>query len=110
MNTSADLALTFTSDAPKAKPSTTIHYKVTVDNLGRSDADGVVVRSAHFHQPRAAPDVSNNAGCTLSNITLTCPLGTVIAGSPTREILVDWFVQGLEVPSYRLGDRDIADA
>lgn len=94
---SADLALTFTSEAPTAKPSTTIHYKVTVDNLGPSDADGVVV-TVKLPPLKSGYYVSDNGGCTLSNVTLTCPLGTIVAGSPTRTIFIDWFVQGSKFP------------
>lgn len=97
VNTSADLALTFTSDSPTAKPSTTIHYKVTVDNLGPSDAAGTVV-TVNLPPLKSGFYVSDNGGCTLQNVTLSCPLGTVVAGSPTRTILVDWFVQGAKFP------------
>jgi uncharacterized repeat protein (TIGR01451 family) len=97
VNTSADVALTFSSDAPTAKPSTTIHYKVTVDNLGPSDAVGVVV-TVNLPPAKSGYYVSDDGGCSLQNITLTCQLGTVVAGSPTRTILVDWFVQGAKFP------------
>jgi hypothetical protein len=38
--------------------------------------------------------MKDDGGCTLSNATLTCPLATFVAGSPTRTIFVDWSVQG----------------
>jgi hypothetical protein len=38
--------------------------------------------------------VKDDGGCTLSNATLTCNLGTFAAGSPTKTIFVDWFVKG----------------
>jgi uncharacterized repeat protein (TIGR01451 family) len=91
--TSADLALTFTSDAAAIKPSTTIHYKVTVNNLGPSDAEGVVV-GVTLPPKKSGYHVSNDGGCTLSNITLTCTIGTIVAGAPTRTIFIDWFAQG----------------
>ena len=94
---SADLALTLTSSAPTAKPSSTIHYRVTVDNLGPSDADGVVV-TVNLPSAKDGHYVSDDGGCTLSDVTLTCPLGTLVAGSPTRTIFVDWFVQGSKFP------------
>ena len=94
---SANLALTFTADSPTAKPSTTIHYKVTVNNLGPSDADGVVV-TVNLPPAKSGYYVKDDGGCTLSNVTLTCPLGTFVAGSPTRTILIDWFVQGSKFP------------
>jgi uncharacterized repeat protein (TIGR01451 family) len=94
---SADLALTFTSDTPTTKPSSTIHYKVTVNNLGPSDASGVVV-TVNLPPLKSGYYVSDDGGCTLSNVTLTCPLAVVTAGSPTRTIFIDWFVQGSKFP------------
>ena len=97
VSTSADLALTFAADALTTKPSSTIHYKVTVDNLGPSDAQGVVV-TVNLPPLKSGYYVSDDGGCTLSNVTLTCPIGTFVAGAPTRTILVDWFVQGSKFP------------
>jgi uncharacterized repeat protein (TIGR01451 family) len=94
---SADLALTFTADSPTAKPSSTIHYKVTLDNLGPSDAEGVVV-TVQLPPLKSGNYVSDSGGCTLSNVTLTCPIGTFAAGAPTRVIFIDWFVQGSKFP------------
>lgn len=93
---SADLAVGLTSDPTPAqgyKPSTTIHYKVTVNNNGPSDADGVVVTIA-LPPLKMGDYVKDDGGCTLSNATLTCNLGTLAAGSPTKTIFVDWFVKG----------------
>ncbi len=90
---SADLALTYTSDSPIYKPSSTIHYKVTVANNGPSDAAGVVV-TVELPSPKVGYYVSDSGGCALTNATLSCPLGTFVAGSPTRTIFVDFFVQG----------------
>jgi len=93
VNTSADLALSFAADTTTTKPSSTIHYKVTVDNNGPSDAAGVVV-TVNLPPLKSGYYVKDDGGCTLSNITLTCPIGTFVAGAPTRTIFIDWFVQG----------------
>ena len=93
VNTSADLALTFAADTATTKPSSTIHYKVTVNNLGPSDAAGVVVTVA-LPPLKSGYYLKDDGGCTLSNTTLTCPMGTFAAGAPTRTIFIDWFVQG----------------
>ncbi len=93
---SADLALGLTSDPTPAqgyKPSTTIHYKVTVNNNGPSDADGVVV-TVNLPPTSAGNYVKDDGGCTLSNATLTCNIGTFVAGAATRTIFIDWSVQG----------------
>jgi uncharacterized repeat protein (TIGR01451 family) len=94
---SADLALTFAADSPTTKPSSTIHYRVTVNNLGPSDAEGVVV-TVNLPPLKSGYYVSDDGGCTLSNVTLTCPIGTFVAGGPTRTIFIDWFVQGAKFP------------
>jgi uncharacterized repeat protein (TIGR01451 family) len=90
---SADLAIGLTSDSPTYKPSSTIHYKVTVDNFGPSDADAVVV-TVDLPPTKVGYYVSDSGGCTLSNVTLTCPLGTFVAGAPTKTFFIDFFVQG----------------
>jgi hypothetical protein len=93
---SADLAVGLTSDPTPAngyKPSTTVHYKVTVNNIGPSDADGVVLTIA-LPPLKMGNYVKDDGGCTLSNATLTCNLGTFAAASPTKTIFVDWFVKG----------------
>jgi uncharacterized repeat protein (TIGR01451 family) len=97
---SADLALGLTSDPTPAqgyKPSTTIHYKVTVNNNGPSDADGVVV-TVNLPPTSAGNYVKDDGGCTLSNATLTCNIGTFVAGAATRTIFIDWSVQGNKGP------------
>jgi uncharacterized repeat protein (TIGR01451 family) len=97
VSTSADLALTFTSDSPTTKPSSTIHYKLTVRNLGPSDAQGVVA-TVTLPPPKSGYYLRDDGGCTLQNATLTCPIGTFVAGAPTRTIFIDWFVQGSKFP------------
>jgi len=93
VNTSADLALAFAADTATTKPSSTIHYKVTLNNLGPSDAAGVVV-TVNLPPLKSGYYLKDDGGCTLSNVTLTCPIGTFVAGAPTRTIFIDWFVQG----------------
>jgi uncharacterized repeat protein (TIGR01451 family) len=97
VNLSADLALDLSSDAPSYKPSSTIHYKITVANNGPSDADGVVV-TVNFPPLKDGSYVSDDGDCTLSAATLTCDLDTLVANQPTSTIFVDWFVQGSKFP------------
>lgn len=97
---SADLAIGLTSDPTPAqgyKPSTTIHYNVTVDNNGPSDADAVAV-TVTLPPLKSGFYVKDDGGCTLSNVTLTCPMGTFVASGPTKSIFIDWFVQGAKGP------------
>ena len=94
---SADLALTFAADTTTTKPSSTIHYKLTVDNLGPSDVDGVVA-TVTLPPLKSGYYLKDDGGCTLSNVTLTCPIGTFVAGAPTKTIFIDWFVQGSKFP------------
>ena len=93
VTTSADLVLAYSSDSPTYKPSSTIHYTVTVANDGPSDAIGVVT-TVQLPDEKVGSYVSDSGGCTLSNATLTCPMGTFVAGSPTRTFFIDFAVQG----------------
>jgi uncharacterized repeat protein (TIGR01451 family) len=96
VNQSADLAIGLTSEPTPTqgyKPSSTIHYTVTVNNLGPSDAEAVVV-TVTLPPLKSGQYVKDDGGCSLSNVTLTCPLGTFVASGPTRTIHIDWFVQG----------------
>jgi uncharacterized repeat protein (TIGR01451 family) len=76
--TSADLGITLTSDAAVYKPSTTIHYTVTVSNGGPSDAQQVVITDL-LPPVKQGKYVSNNlTGCPPpSGTTLTCSFTTV---------------------------------
>jgi uncharacterized repeat protein (TIGR01451 family) len=60
--TRADLSITLMSDKDVYKPSTTIHYTITVMNLGPSDAQNVVVTQV-LPPPKTGYYVANNAGC-----------------------------------------------
>jgi len=95
---SADLALDLSSDEPSYKPSSTIHYKVTVNNNGPSDAEGVVV-TVQFPPLSDGSYVSDDGDCTLSAATLTCDLDTLVAGEPTTTIFIDWAMQGNKFPA-----------
>jgi len=91
--TKADLSITLMSDKDVYKPSTTIHYTITVMNLGPSDAQGVVVTQV-LPPPKTGFYVGNNAGCPDPvGQTWTCPLGTIEAGG-TRVIHLDFFIRG----------------
>ena len=72
---SADLAVGITSDPTPAqgyKPSSLIHYRITVDNLGPSDAYGVTLTVA-LPPAKQGYYVSNDGGCTPSSTTLDLP-------------------------------------
>jgi uncharacterized repeat protein (TIGR01451 family) len=88
----ADVALSLTSDATIYKPSTTVHYLITLTDKGPSDAASVGVV---FNLPPSKDGyyVNDDAGCTLSTTTLTCPAADLPFGA-TRLIHVNFFVQG----------------
>lgn len=92
VTTKADLRLTHTSDALVYKPSTTIHYTITVTNDGPSDAVNVVIKDV-LPPAKYGSYVSNDGGCQISGQTLTCP-GVTMPGGTTRIVLVKFFVQG----------------
>lgn len=92
VTTSADLAVTHTSDVDVYKPSSTIFYLITVQNAGPSDAVNVVITD-ELPPSKSGSYVSDDGGCTLSGTTLTCPGFTLAAGS-TRNLQVKFFVQG----------------
>ncbi|HET6212635.1 MAG TPA: DUF11 domain-containing protein, partial [Micromonosporaceae bacterium] len=91
--TKADLRVVLTSDADVYKPSTVIHYTITVTNGGPSDAVGVVV-SQLLPPDKSGFYVSNDAGCPApSGTTFTCPIGTLAAGG-TKTIQVNFLIRG----------------
>jgi uncharacterized repeat protein (TIGR01451 family) len=90
--TKADLLIGHTSDALAYKPSTTIHYTITVTNLGPSDAVNVVIKD-QLPPAKYGTYVSNDGGCTYASTVLTCPGVTLVAGAG-RIVLVNFFVQG----------------
>lgn len=89
----ADLAVTLTSDAAVYKPSTTIHYAITLTNLGPSDAKDVVV-TQQLPPAKYGYFVSNDDGCTVAGTLLTCPTIAELAAGTTKVYVVNWFVQG----------------
>ncbi|MGH3737289.1 MAG: hypothetical protein ACRDT6_16990 [Micromonosporaceae bacterium] len=78
--TAADLRISLTSDLDVYKPTSIVHYQITVTNDGLSDALDVVVTQELPHEKWAIYD-SNDAGCPPpAGYTFTCSLGTVRAG------------------------------
>jgi uncharacterized repeat protein (TIGR01451 family) len=99
VTTSADLAIVLTSDANVYKPSTTIHYTITVNNLGPSDAQQVVITQL-LPPVKQGKYISNNIGCVPpSGTTLTCmapavpALATIPAGGSVT-FQVNFFITG----------------
>ncbi len=91
--TQADLTITLTSDKDVYKPSTVIHYTITVKNLGPSDAQSVVVTQM-LPPTKTAIYQGNNVGCPAPvALTFTCSLGTIEAGG-TRVIHLDLLIRG----------------
>ncbi|MFL6163305.1 MAG: hypothetical protein ACJ74U_13880 [Jatrophihabitantaceae bacterium] len=99
VQTRADLAITLASDLNVYKPSTTIHYQITMTNYGPSDAQHVVITQA-LPAVKQGKYVSNNIGCQPpSGTTLTCTapavpaLATVPAGGVVT-FQVNFFITG----------------
>ncbi len=91
--TKADLTISLTTAFSVYKPSTTIEYVITVNNLGPSDAQGVVV-TQQLPGSKTGYYVSNDAGCPPPSGTLfTCSLGTMQAGG-SRTFRLKFFVRG----------------
>lgn len=96
---SADLGIVLTSDASVYKPSTTIHYTITVTNAGPSDAVNLVI-TQNLPTVKQGKYVSNSLGCPPpSTTTLTCSyttlpvLVTVVPGE-TITFQVNFFITG----------------
>jgi uncharacterized repeat protein (TIGR01451 family) len=85
--TRADLVIVLTSDKERYKPSSVIHYMVTVTNNGPSDAQAVVVNQS-LPPPKTAIYDSNNRGCPAPvGQTFTCALGTIPAGGSSGYVM-----------------------
>lgn len=89
----ADLSVNLTSDKDVYKPSTVIHYVITVFNSGPSDSQSVVV-TQNLPDKKIGFYVSNTAGCPVPVGTLfTCNLGTVKAGE-SKSFQLNFFIRG----------------
>jgi uncharacterized repeat protein (TIGR01451 family) len=101
VQTSADLGIVLTSDATAYKPSTPIHYNITVTNYGPSDAQNVVVVQ-NLPPVKQGYYVSNNLpGCPPPvGFTLTCsyaapvPLLVTIPSGGSVSFQVNFFITG----------------
>ena len=77
--TVADLLVVKTSNQDTYKPSDTIQYTITVSNRGPSDAQQVVVVDT-LPPKKTGYYVFDTQNCGLSGTTLTCALGSIVAG------------------------------
>jgi len=99
VQTSADLVIGLMSDADVYKPSTTIHYQITVNNSGPSDAQNVVITDA-LPNVKNGKYISNNIGCQPPvGSVLTCQapavpaLATMISGG-SISFQVNFYISG----------------
>jgi len=92
--TSADLGIVLVSDLLVYKPSTVIHYDITVTNNGPSDAQTVHIKQ-FLPDAKSGKYVSNNLpGCPgpVGGV-LDCLVPTVAAGGVVH-FQVNFFIQG----------------
>lgn len=94
VKTVADLVVVKNSDKDTYKPSDTMPYTIIVTNNGPSDAQQIVVVDT-LPSKRIGYYVFDNQNCGLSGggITLTCSLGTILAGQE-KSFNVYFRVQG----------------
>lgn len=93
VQTSADLGITLGSDLNTYKPSTVIHYQITVTNAGPSDAQSVLVTVA-LPPAKTGYYVSNNYGCPApSGTTFSCALGLIPSGGMVT-FQLNYYIQG----------------
>jgi uncharacterized repeat protein (TIGR01451 family) len=93
VQTSADVAVSKTSDAPAYKPSSTVTYRIDVVNSGPSNALSVVITDT---LPDAKQVIyrSDTGGCVMSTpTTLTCNVGD-LAVAQTKTFFVYVTVKG----------------
>jgi uncharacterized repeat protein (TIGR01451 family) len=99
VQTLADLGIVLASDANVYKPSTVIHYQITVNNYGPSDAQNVVITQA-LPTVKQGKYVSNNFGCPPpAGTTLTCsytsvPALVTIPAGGSISFQVNFFITG----------------
>jgi uncharacterized repeat protein (TIGR01451 family) len=99
VQTLADLAINLTSDTNVYHPSTTIHYQITVNNLGPSDAQHVVITQA-LPAVKQGKYISNSLGCPPpAGTTLTCSFASVpalvtVPAGGTISFQVNFFITG----------------
>jgi len=99
VQTRADLSIVLSSDLNVYKPSTTIHYQITVVNNGPSDAQQVVIVD-NLPTVKNGKYQSNNLGCNPPvGTTLTCSsppvaaLATLVAGGSIT-FQVNFYITG----------------
>jgi uncharacterized repeat protein (TIGR01451 family) len=100
VQTQADLGIVLTSEATVYKPSTTIHYNITVTNSRPSDAQNVIITD-NLPAVKQGKYISNSlVGCPPPvGTTLTCSyttvpsLVTLVAGG-TITFQVNFFITG----------------
>ena len=94
VQTRADLGIVLVSDLLVYKPSTVIHYDITVTNYGPSDAQDVHIKQ-FLPDAKTGTYVSNNLpGCPPpSGTTLECVVPTLVAGGIVH-FQVNFFIQG----------------
>jgi uncharacterized repeat protein (TIGR01451 family) len=100
VNASADLGVVLTSDATSYKPSSTIHYNITVTNAGPSDAQNVVVVQ-NLPVAKNGYYVSNNlpvcpppVGLSLTCSYTTVPLLVTIPNGGSVSFQVNFHITG----------------
>ncbi len=87
VSASADIAITKTATPDDQAPLGLVTYTLLIQNLGPSDADGVVVTDT---LPADTTYVSDDGGCDTSALpTVVCSVGSLAAGASTSiEIVV----------------------
>jgi putative Ig domain-containing protein/uncharacterized protein DUF11 len=81
----ADVGIAIQPSATTVRAKRRVRFALVVTNAGPSDANDVVVTATLSGVPTKAPRVSR--GCIVTDATVTCPIGTVVPGTPiTRKI------------------------